>query len=149
MKYAANAQKSVVIQNLIGVLILFASYTVRANGVVDIGVEREEKQIQALIRTKNDIFMSYNSVTNSVGLAYGVHFDGGFVLAGASDESINLSVFYRPPKTEVGIDFGLIDSVDDTRVKFKFGFSYYVGDNFAIQTKTDFDVVWLGVRRWL
>ena len=82
-------------------------------------------------------------------MAYGVRFDGGFVLAGASDESIGLSVFYRPPKTEVGIDFGLVDSVDDTRVRFKIGFSYYIGDNFAIQTKTDFDNMWIGVRRWL
>ena len=131
------------------VLFLLTPCFAKGNGVIDIGVEQEEKQIQALVRTKGDLFVSYNSVDDSVGMAYGVRFKGGFVLAGVSDESINLSVFYRPPKTEVGIDFGLVDSVGDTRVKFNMCFSYYIGDNFAVHAKTDFDNMWIGVRRWL
>ena len=40
------------------VFLLLTPCFAKGNGVVDIGVEREEKQIQALIRTKNDIFVS-------------------------------------------------------------------------------------------
>lgn len=126
------------------------SFSSEANGIVDAGLLEEDKQISAFIRGKSNYFLTYNSgEPDSIGLAYGVQLDSGFVLVGADDENAFVRGFYRRPKAEWGADFGISDTLENTDLKFDVGVSYYLVDDFAVVFKTDFDKVFFGVRRWL
>lgn len=144
------AEKTVVTLKMIAALLLLIPFSAHSNGVVDVGVVEEDKRINTFIRTKNNYFITFDSFeSDRIGVAYGFQYKSGFVLLGADDKDIFLRGFYRHPKTEWGVDVGLIDSIEDTKVRFDLGFSYYIGDNFALIAKTDFDTTFLGFRRWM
>lgn len=137
-----------VLLKTIAASMLLISTTTKANGVIDVGFTDEVETVSALFRAKGNYFVSAGN--SYVGAGYGHKFEHGFAVMGYNFErDLFITGIVRPKDTQYEIDLTFRDDLQDTKPIIELGLNYYVWEKMALRVSSDFNQVFIGIRRSL
>ena len=145
-RYVGNTLKTTTLVNILVLLLVLLSPKVKSNGFVDVGFTNEVETVNSLFRVKGNYFVSAGN--DYVGVGIGHRFTHAVVVGGYNSNKIAyLTVIARPDNTPIEYDVTYRDNLEDTKPKVELGLNYFIWEKVALRVSSDFNQVFIGIRR--